>query len=832
MELAYSHKYGSFPLYAPGFAVGRSQAALTLGQQFHPLFYLASLTPGYWHGNALSLNTLYRLLSLGLCQLILFRLFRKLNLGLVPAFIISFITVYNLRMLDLFRYGAALENYTAYLLLCASMGFYYIRRSRFTGPLSMIASTYLLVCGGHPQMMYFGLLGALIICLAIPFVLSAIQPQLRSSARKIVKFYGISGCCIALGIFLASPYVVSFYDEFLTENTLRVGRSYAWSLAYSDSIGGALNNFFAPLNADVHGAFGSSPLILLPLLMPLVFTGKNRPPFSVLALSAMVVVVFLCSTGSATVLHYWFWRYFPLAQAFRTPGRLTLLLPFVIALSLAWLFRPREKPMVRCVQKTPFSAEALLVLICLGLFVVYNSLLKAFLPAPSHYVPLTISGYGSWVETFVFWCGLISLILLLGYCLSMRWTSSVWRMLFGGLLCMAVTVQVTVEMRYGTWTKTAAPTKTLFQMDMDKRKSLAFGGVPGFGMEYPAVTRQMKRSAIEPQLAKFYQKHILVTSEAQAYHAILKQRTADVIVVEGFQAPLFFHHRSISERDEITLIHATFNRIVFKVFASRRGFFSLAYPYDGRWQARVDGSETAVYRSNGIENAVFLDQGTHLVEFWYRSIATVTGAVVSTATLFLLAVFFYSYTTPGRYRWIGYALIAATSGAVFFGWYGSLYNGENLKTHYHWSSNEFPPSDNLAYAKSTRMSSIWSAQMPYFYYPGLAVDGNKTGRPFVTGRTEKNPWWQVDLGRIESLGEIVITDRGRGRRYLPLEIYLSNTGNSFRILKEVTDRNPSTAWHIPMNGAKTRFVRLQSRAHFPLAFFEVEIFPYGENPEN
>jgi hypothetical protein len=128
------------------------------------------------------------------------------------------------------------------------------------------------------------------------------------------------------------------------------------------------------------------------------------------------------------------------------------------------------------------------------------------------------------------------------------------------------------------------------------------------------------------------------------------------------------------------------------------------------------------------------------------------------------------------------------------------------------------------------MSSIWSAQMPYFYYPGLAVDGNKTGRPFVTGRKDKNPWWQVDLGRIESLGEIVITDRGRGRRYLPLEIYLSNTGTSFRTLKEVTDRNSSTAWHIPMNGIKTRFVRLQSRAHFPLAFFEVEIFPYGKNP--
>ena len=112
MELQYSLKHGSFPLYVPGFAYGQTSAALTMGQMYHPISHLASSLPGYWQGKSLECNTFLRLLSLGLVHMGLFILLGRLRLNSILSFIISFITVYNLRMLDLFRYYASLENYT------------------------------------------------------------------------------------------------------------------------------------------------------------------------------------------------------------------------------------------------------------------------------------------------------------------------------------------------------------------------------------------------------------------------------------------------------------------------------------------------------------------------------------------------------------------------------------------------------------------------------------------------------------------------------------------------------------------------------------------------
>ena len=153
LELQYSLHHGTFPLYAPGFAGGQSASALTLGQLFHPLPHIAAQLPGYWQGNALEWSTFLRLIMLGMAQAGLFFLLRRASLSRLAAFILSFSAVYNLRMLDMFRYGASLENYTGFLYLVTAMGWYWFRPAGVAGPAFMILATYLLVCGGHPQMM-------------------------------------------------------------------------------------------------------------------------------------------------------------------------------------------------------------------------------------------------------------------------------------------------------------------------------------------------------------------------------------------------------------------------------------------------------------------------------------------------------------------------------------------------------------------------------------------------------------------------------------------------------------------------------------------------------
>ncbi|MFA5261108.1 MAG: hypothetical protein WC450_07780, partial [Candidatus Omnitrophota bacterium] len=143
LYMLFSLKTGSFPLFIPGFFIGHSFAALTLGQIFHPFTHIAALLPGYWQGQALEWNTCLRLLSLGLSQCLLFAFLTRLNLRTAMAFLISFITVYNLRMLDLFRYGASLEAFTAHLMLISTLGLWYLQpRGQKRYPFLIIIFSY------------------------------------------------------------------------------------------------------------------------------------------------------------------------------------------------------------------------------------------------------------------------------------------------------------------------------------------------------------------------------------------------------------------------------------------------------------------------------------------------------------------------------------------------------------------------------------------------------------------------------------------------------------------------------------------------------------------
>jgi hypothetical protein len=343
LELQYSIEHDSFPLYVPGFAEGRSSAALTLGQIFHPASHLSALMPGYWDGLALEWNTLFRLLQLGVAQLVVFLLLTRLRITWPVAFFLSFITIYNLRMLDLFRYGASLENYTGHIFLCTAIGYYFLKPSKFSGPLFIIIGTYLLICGGHPQMMFYGLLGAIIATLVIPFAFRAINSDIAFSKYELLVFYSSVGAFSFIGLLLASAYTIPFYFDYVTDAVGRVGQNYKWAITLSDTWGGALESFFAPLKSDVHGAFGSSPFIIFAPLVPLFFILGRRVPSVIIILWTIVILVFLCSLGDYSIIHYLFWKYFPLAQTFRVPGRINMILPFIMLLILAWFFQTGTK---------------------------------------------------------------------------------------------------------------------------------------------------------------------------------------------------------------------------------------------------------------------------------------------------------------------------------------------------------------------------------------------------------------------------------------------------------------------------------------------------------
>jgi hypothetical protein len=336
MDLLFSIKTGSFPLFAPGFALGHTSSALTVGQVFHPISHLASILPGYWSGKALQWNTFLRFLSLGLAHLALFVFLRKLMLNMFFSFLLSCITVYNLRMLDLFRFGASLETYTGFLLLCTLIGWYLIKPSKLLGPLSIIGATYWIVCSGHPMMMFFALLGAGLFLSVTPFILPVMLPDKRADYKEAFTFYLKVGFYIVLGIALSSAYILPFYYDFMSVTTTRTGLT-EYDIFTIDTFFGTLSNFFMPFFSDVHGAFGGSSLILMAAILPVLRFFKVRIPHSVCVVWGIVLCAFLYMQGSRTPVHRWAWDYLPFVSSIRGAERISLIIPFFIMLLLAWL---------------------------------------------------------------------------------------------------------------------------------------------------------------------------------------------------------------------------------------------------------------------------------------------------------------------------------------------------------------------------------------------------------------------------------------------------------------------------------------------------------------
>jgi len=830
MELQYSLKKGSFPLYVPGFAGGQTSSALTLGQMYHPVSHLSAMMPGYWQGKAIYWNTFWRLLLLGLAQLVLYFLLCKIGIKEMFAFIISFVTVYNFRMLDLFRHGAALENYTGYLFLCAAFAFYYIKPTRFWGPLSIVVSTYLLICGGHPQMMYLGLLGAGLALLFIPFILGSISFRLKADKSRLLKYFSSTVIFFFSGILLASAYTIPFYFDFLRSNALRIGHKYQWSLLFTDSLKGSLNSFFSPWNSDIHGAFGSSTLIILIITIPLLFLLRRKVPVAVMSLWGILLIIFLGLLGNSTQVHYFFWKYFPLAQTFRVPGRIALLFPFLFLLMLAWLFRGAQSGKKQ-VEKDPGKERIkslLSVFFAIPLFILYHWILARLLSKPGPFTPASINRHPKGMEWAVFWIGLSTLILVAIYALLVLVLNNspkkqFWLRSLGILLAITVVSQVVLEFRYGIWMVRCPRGITLVKMEKQKKRRLISYREACYGLESKTVVDQMRRSILEPALAKFYRKYKIFPNRKKVYRFLSKENATQTLAVEDAQHRLEdIEHKKeeVTGEDVVLLEFSSYNRVVFSLEAQSPGFFTFSAPYSGHWKAFVDGKPANLFRANGHMHAVFIDEGQKRIEFRYWSLAAFWGMLVSCLIFCFLGLYFIFVLSKKRKQQLTILLIFLVIPVLlFWGWYNNLYNGDNLGTQYSWTTEDFPPENNSAYAKRTRMSSGGQS-----FHASRGVDGRITRPPFKTPPYKKG-WWQVDLGSPKLINEIIIYDGSfQGRKHLPLKIYGSNSGKNFDLLKEVKKRGKEYPWIIRVKGESIRFLRIQSPVNIPMTFNEVMIF--------
>jgi len=821
MELLFSIKTGSFPLYSPGYALGQSSIALTWSQIFHPLPYLASIMPGYWGGKALHWNTFLKLLSLGITQLVLFIFLRKLKLNMLFSFLLSLITVYNLRMLDMFRFGPALEAYTAHLILCVAIGWYFIHPSRWIGPLGIIVATYLVVVSGHPQMMYYGLLGSGIFLLVAPYFIRNILPEIQNDSRSIFPFWVKSGFFIITGIVLSAVYILPFYFDFYATNIVRVGTSYEWSLG-TQSFFGVLSNFFLPFLSDVHGAFGGSSIILMAAFLPVLRCFKIKIPRPVWIIWGIVLILFLYMLGQRTPVHRWAWEFLPLVSSFRNPGRISMIIPVFLMMILAWLLKINSPVLTLNKLFKALNPYSILALISLLSIPIYSLFYLKVRPTLGWLPPITINKISFQTLALILSSGLMSLVALVLYD-SFRRASHI----LGTLLSIMMLIQIGVLLRYGTFVVPVRDRPTFEQMKTEKREKLDYRHHDLPGMQTAAVITQLDHSFIEPFLGKIFTEIIPVKTQNEAYKRMERTRLPQQLFIEGYdteKAVTITEGARDMEEGSIKLVYSAFNRMQFHVNSQMPAFFGFSYPYTNHWNARVNGEKTHVYRANGAVHAVEIHKGKSLIDFRYQSNAFLGGMFISCTTFAVIGLFVCFRTLKGLPRVASIILVLFISVMSFFVWYNSLYNGENLETEYTWTYSPPLKTPNLAYGKKTSGFELPSTSYLQ-YHRSRAVDGDTRPESGFTFEPANEKELIVDLNKNETIKKIILYGKSD---VFPL-IALSQGGNQWPKTKSFISRAESPLNFFQVNFEKpviARYVKVKA-TESRLSIDELEVYGLG-----
>lgn len=843
MEMLYSIKHGCFPLYSPGFVGGATSSALTWSEVFHPLPYVAWALPGYWSGKALELNTLLRLISLGLAHLMLFLFLRRMRVGGMFAFLISFVTVYNMRMLDMFRFGASAESYVAFLLLCTAIAWQYLARSKRMGPLCIALGAYLLISAGNPQMAYYGLLGAGFVVLIAPFFLRALMPDIEISAGRVVIYYAQAFVWMALGGMLSAAYAFPFYFDFMASNAGRAAQKYIFSVGFSDNVYGNLSSIFNPFHSDVFGSFGGSTLIVVAAMLPLALLVNQKIDRVALMIWLMCAVVFVYMLGAATPLHYAFWRMFPLASSFRAPGRISMILPFLMLLLLAWLVRQKDLSFRLGGRAFLVPAYAFLAPICGALYLLFNSVPLYGLQIREIHTPARLNQIPHAAELFVLATGIATLGLLTLYGLLPR-----LRLALGVLLAVATIAQVTGILRYGNWIYQKWDMPTIEKMDSDKRERLSYEYHPGALLGTKDVVRHVETEGmfLEPKMARLCERWVSVGSIDEAYRRMHEGMAPDLAIVEKFDGPPSPVAPVTDASEKISLRYSSFNRVVFDVVCSRPCFLVFSWPFSSHWSATVNGAAAPIYRANGIEQALWLPADKAVVEFRYWSSSAFRGVLISCLTAIGVAWFLAGGIRRRSLRIACFVAAPIVFGSLFGIWRYSLYHGENLGTRYEWTQQSRPSLENLAYGKKTTSSSSFFLY-PFLYESARGVDGEHDLHSWFSTQDEEAAWWQVDLGKEQPLGRIVIYDQKdivqmmrQGRTdvwsqtiippdlaniaLLPFDVLVSSNGKDYRKVRAIIRDGKTREWSIDLAGERARFVKVQLAGKGHLALAEVEVY--------
>lgn len=674
LELMWAVWKGTFPLFMPGFAGGHSTAAMTLGQLYHPLPWISSIMPGYWRGLALEWNTTFRLVSLGVAHISLFKLCRRLRVTPLPAFVATFPVVYNLRMLDSFRYGASLDSYVAMLLIAAAAGFVFLDQESKKPVAFLSLGTYLIVVSGHPQWAFLGLMIAGLFAVLFPWAARAMDPACpRPERGQLGRYLKRLTAGFGSGLLFASPYLLAFYFEFFKTNQSRTNGDYAWSLGYADTTPGEFANFLFPLHADVHGAFGGSALFLLAALFPLAALVK-KPPRVLWILYFIGGVAYCFALGKETWVHSFVVKHLPLFGSFRVPGRIVIWIPLTTLPIVVWMFRVENR--------------AALIAAGTGSLALFASnwlWTSKGLPATEALSPHKILGRGIpiFIDAIVLYASGATLLFLTGAAKYRRRARSFFVLAATGMI-----VSSWICLQDGTW-RQKKPTMTTFQQLTDAHKaSVVSHSDAGSGMEMGSVSDyQAHKLPRDRGLGSIVHKVEQLGPDTEIIRRLqekLPKGTTPTLFLDRPVAPM--SDEAASDHDDVKLLDNTSNRFLFDVTAAKDGYFVFGQPMLKGFVARLDGAPVEIATANALFPAIYLPRGSHRVELRFVSKPFFAGAAIGFVTLW--AWIFVAVKRRRRLLPIAAVLSAAALSALL---YFSVFKGPSFGTNFKWQGKIDPP---------------------------------------------------------------------------------------------------------------------------------------------
>jgi hypothetical protein len=671
LNLMWSAWRGTFPLYMPGFAGGHSTASMTLGGLYHPASWLASAMPGYSRGLVLEWNTFFRLLSLGVTHLALFALARRLSLGTIAAFIASFPIVYNLRMLDSFRYWASFESYIGMVLAMAAAGFVFLEPRSRRAIAFLAAATYFSIVGGHPQWGYLCTLAVGLFAVACPWLMTAVDSAIPPLAAADIGGYlkrALVGA--GSGTLLAAPYLTTFYFEYLVTNRARAQNDYQWTLGFADTLQGQLANFIRPLHADVHGAFGGSALFLITAAFPIAALVKKAPRALWIAW-ALGLFVFLFAVGKESWVHALVVPRMPFFGSFRVPGRLVLWLPVVAFPLLAWMLQ-------RANRAGLFAVSATSAALCL-MYWLWSS---HEIPQNRYSPHKIIKDIPPWVDSVI---AALSGITTASLALAAK--SKGLRALLWWISAAAMIATTAPCLAYGTWRAKPPKFLTFEQISQWHQKHVTVPPQtpPGFGMEMRSVSDyRARRLRVDAPLATIHHRVEAIGSDDEVLARLQQGVPKQPLYLDRAGSDL--PPAADGAGDEITLRYNTSNRHVFDVTAAADGYVVIGLPWLPGFTARLDGRPVELAKANALHPAVFVPRGVHVLDVRFASRPFLAGMAVALATLAVWIATTAGAGRSARFKRIAAAVTALGMAMVAASFWLWLFHGPSFGTSYQWKS--------------------------------------------------------------------------------------------------------------------------------------------------